>query len=68
MAKPDYNNDLAFEPKITFQDLCTWVKAQNYPSVSVEDEFKGSEKGRADCAAANSNFNQNRQDKIKPEI
>lgn len=35
MSEPDYNNDLAFEPKITFQDLCAWVKAQNYPSVSV---------------------------------
>lgn len=43
MPEPDYNNDLAFEPKITFQDLCAWVKAQNYPSVSVEDEFKGGE-------------------------
>lgn len=43
MPEHDYNNDLAFEPKITFQDLCAWVKAQNYPGVSVEDEFKGGE-------------------------
>ena len=43
MSEPDYNNDLAFEPKITFHDLCAWAKAQNYPGVSVEDEFKGGE-------------------------
>lgn len=43
MPAPDYNNDLAFEPKLTFQDLCAWVKAQNYPNITVESEIKGGE-------------------------
>lgn len=43
MPEPDYKNDLAFEPKLTFQDLCAWAKIQNYPGVTVEDELKGCE-------------------------
>lgn len=43
MSEPDYNNDLAFEPKITFHDLCAWAKAQNYPGVTVESEIEGGE-------------------------
>lgn len=43
MPAPDYNNDLAFEPKMTFHDLCAWVKAQNYPNITVESEIKGGE-------------------------
>ena len=43
MPAPDYENDLAFEPEMTFQDLCAWVKAQDYPSTNVEDALKGGE-------------------------
>lgn len=43
MPEPDYKNDLAFEPKLTFQDLCAWAKIQNYPGVTVGDELKGCE-------------------------
>ena len=44
MPQPDYENDLAFEPRMTFKDLCTWVRQQDYPQVTVEDDIK-------DCAS-----------------
>lgn len=43
MPAPDYN-DLAFEPRMTFKELCSWVKQQDYPQVTVEDDIK-------DCAS-----------------
>lgn len=44
MPAPDYNNNLAFEPRMTFKELCSWVKQQDYPQVTVEDDIK-------DCAS-----------------
>lgn len=40
MSAPDYNNNLAFEPRMTFKDLCSWVKQQGYPQITVEDDIK----------------------------
>lgn len=38
MAEPDYKEDLAFEPKMTFKDLCLWVKQLNNPKLAVDDD------------------------------
>lgn len=43
MSAPDYNNDLAFKPRMTFKELCSWVKQQDYIQTTVEDSIKGCE-------------------------
>lgn len=40
MAEPDYENDLAFEPRMTFKDLCLWVKQQNNLLLDADDSVR----------------------------
>lgn len=43
MPQPDYENDLVFEPKMTFRDLCSWCRQKNYPNVEIDDDTAGGE-------------------------
>lgn len=40
MSEPNYQEDLAFEPRMTFKELCSWLKQQNFPHITVEDTVK----------------------------
>lgn len=40
MSQPDYKDDLAFEPRMTFKDLCLWAKQQNNPQLDVDDSVR----------------------------
>lgn len=35
---PDYENDLAFKPAMSWEDLCEWVK-DNYKEVFISKSF-----------------------------
>ena len=42
---PDYENDLAFKPAMTTEELCNWVKEKykDNDKIEVEDDVEGCE-------------------------